>query len=350
MIAIKGVSKNWREFSLKNIDLEVRRGEYFVILGPTAAGKTLLLELIAGFYKPDHGEIRINDKNVTRMPPEKRGIGFVYQDYSLFPHLTVKENIEFGLKLKKMPKEDVENKLKEVMKMLGISHLSHRYPRTLSGGEQQRVAIARGIVIEPSIMLLDEPLSALDARTQIRLREELRRVHREAKLTTIHVTHDQTEAMALADRIGVMMDGEIVQTGTPEEIFHSPIDEGVAEFVGMENIIEGVVTSNENGVATIRINDHIIETISSAEVGSRVRICLRPENITIAPSKTQSSARNSFSGTIAQLVPLGATCRVEIDCGFPLISLVTKMSVEDLNLRVGKKVCASFKASSVHVF
>ncbi len=349
MIAIKGVSKNWREFSLKNIDLEVRKGEYFVILGPTAAGKTLLLELIAGFYKPDHGEIWVNDKNVTRMPPEKMGIGFVYQDYSLFPHLTVKENIEFGLKLKKMPKEDVEKKLKEVMKMLDISHLSHRYPRTLSGGEQQRVAIARGIVIEPSIMLLDEPLSALDTRTQIRLREELRRVHRGAKLTTIHVTHDQTEAMALADRIGVMMDGEIVQTGTPEEIFHSPIDEGVAEFVGVENIIEGIVESSEEGATTIRINDHIIEAISSAEAGSRVRICLRPESITIAPSKTTSSARNTFSGTITQLVPLGATYRVEIDCGFPLVALITKTSMEDLGLRAGKKVCTSFKASSVHV-
>ncbi|MDI6888074.1 MAG: tungstate ABC transporter ATP-binding protein WtpC [Methanocellales archaeon] len=350
MIEIKGLSKNWRGFSLKNVNLRVEKGEYFIILGPTAAGKTLLLELIAGFCEPNEGGIWINDKNVTRMTPEKRGTGFVYQDYSLFPHLTVKENIEFGLKIKGMPKSRIEEKSKEIMDILGISHLSHRRPRTLSGGEQQRVAIARGIVIEPSVMLLDEPLNALDARTQIQLRGELKKIHREAKLTTIHVTHDQTEAMVLADRIGVMMNGEIVQTGSPEEIFHFPLNERVAEFVGVENIIEGMVTSNEEGVATIRIDDHIMEAISSAKVGDRVRVCLRPESITIAPSKTLSSARNSFSGMITQLVPLGATCRIEIDCGFPLISLVTKTSAEDLGLRVGKGVCASFKASSVHVF
>jgi len=350
MIEIRGVSKRWKEFSLKDIGLEVKEGEYFVILGPTAAGKTLLLELIAGFYEPDKGEIWIDNKKVTWMAPEKRGVGVVYQDYSLFPHLTVKENIEFGLKVKGMPKSEMETKLKEVMNMLGISHLSHRYPRTLSGGEQQRVAIARGIIIEPSVMLLDEPLNALDARTQIHLRGELKKIHREAKLTTIHVTHDQTEAMVLADRIGVMMDGEIVQTGTPEEIFHFPLNERVAEFVGVENIIEGVVESNENGVAMIRIDDHAIEAISGVGTGSSVRICLRPESIIIAPSKTMSSARNSFSGTIAQLVPLGATCRIEIDCGFSLVALVTKTSAEDLDLRVGKDVCASFKASSVHVF
>jgi len=304
MIEIKNISKNWKEFSLKNINLKVGKGEYFVVLGPTAAGKTLLLELIAGFYEPDEGEIWIDNKKVTWMAPEKRGVGVVYQDYSLFPHLTVKENIEFGLKVKGAPKSEMETKSKEVMNMLGISRLSHRYPRTLSGGEQQRVAIARGIIIEPSIMLLDEPLNALDTRTQIHLRGELKKIHREAKLTTIHVTHDQTEAMMLAGRIGVMMDGEIVQTGTPEEIFHFPLNERVAEFVGVENIIEGVVESNKEGVAIIRIDDHVIEAISSAEAGSSVRICLRPESIIIAPSKTMSSARNSFPCTITQVVLL----------------------------------------------
>jgi len=350
MIEIKGLSKKWKGFSLKDINLRVEKEDYFVILGPTAAGKTLLLELIAGFCEPNEGEIWINDRNVTRVAPEKRGAGFVYQDYSLFPHLTVKENIEFGLRIKGVPKSRIEERSKEIMDVLGISHLSHRYPRTLSGGEQQRVAIARGIVIEPSVMLLDEPLNALDARTQIQLRGELKKIHRDAKLTTIHVTHDQTEAMVLADRIGVMMGGEVVQTGTPEEIFHFPLNEKVAEFVGVENIIEGVVESNENGVAGVRIDGHIMEAISSAKVGDRVRICLRPESVTIAPSKTPSSARNSFPGKITQIVPLGATCRIEIDCGFPLISLVTRTSAEDLGLRVGKEVCASFKASSVHVF
>jgi len=348
MIEIKDLSKNWREFSLEDINLTVDKGEYFVILGPTAAGKTLLLELIAGFYQPDSGEIWIDNKNVTGIPPEKRGIGFVYQDYSLFPHLTVKENIAFGLRIKNIPEEEVDRKTKEALDMLAISHLSNRYPGTLSGGEQQRVAIARAIVIGPCALLLDEPLSALDARTQILVRGEMKKIHKKSKLTTIHVTHDQTEAMVLADRIGVMMNGMMVQVGTPNEIFNQPRNEEVAEFVGMENIIEGRVKSNEGGLATIDVQGHRIEAISNCKRGD-VRVCIRPEDITISLSDRPTSARNTLHGRVVEITPHGPLMQLKIDCGFCLTALITKKSKEELGLETGKNVCASFKASAVHV-
>lgn len=232
MIRIRNLYKDWKEFALKNINLEIEQGEYFVILGPTGAGKTMLLETIAGFHIPDSGDVWIGGRDVTNLAPERRRVGFIYQDYSLFPHFTVEENIEFGLKLKKSASSDAnKNKTAEIMDWLGVSHLAHRYPTTLSGGEQQKVAIARAVAVEPSLLLLDEPLAALDRRTRDYLRVELKRVKEELDITMVHVTHDQTEAMVLGDRVAVMMNGQIRQVGTPFEIFNKPLDEAIADFV-----------------------------------------------------------------------------------------------------------------------
>ncbi|MDD2777348.1 MAG: tungstate ABC transporter ATP-binding protein WtpC [Methanocellales archaeon] len=350
MIEIRDLCKDWKEFSLKGITLDVKKGEYFVILGPTGAGKTLLLETVAGFHTPDKGDVWIEGLDVTLIPPEKRKIGFIYQDYALFPHLTVEQNIIFGLKLEKSSKSNTNRaRLQDIMDWLEISHLAHRYPDTLSGGEQQKVAIARAIAIEPQILLLDEPLSALDSRTRDYLRGELKRIKKEFDITMVHVTHDQTEAMFLADRIGVMMDGEIAQVGTSKEIFNEPINERVAEFVGVENIIEGVVESKEDGITIVSIKGHRIEAVSDHAVSDRVYVCLRPEDVTLAFSKKKSSARNSFKGTITQILPSGALTRVSVDCGFPIIALVTKRSLEDLGFMKGDEVYAKFKATSVHL-
>ena len=352
MIEIKDLSRDWKEFSLR-VDLHVKKGEYFVILGPTASGKTLLLELIAGFYYPDGGNITIDGRDVTDLPPEKRDVGFVYQDYSLFPHLNVEENIEFSLKLKKTPIDARRQKVEAIMELLGISHLAHRYSITLSGGEQQRVALARAVVAKPRTFLLDEPLSALDNRTQNMLRDELKRIHHEAGLTTIHVTHDQTEAMVLADRIGVMMGGIIVQVGTPEEVFSKPVSDEVASFVGVENILNGRIVSNTNDLATIDAGDgHMIDAVSDYAEGDMVRICLRPEDVTIAPDNDpsrKSSARNCFTGKVTRITPFGAMVRLEINCGFPLMVLITKRSANELGLGVGSGIVASFKATAVHL-
>lgn len=344
MIRIKDLSKDWKEFTLKNINLEVEKGEYFVILGPTGAGKTLLLETIAGFYFPDSGEIRIEGHDVTDLPPELRQIGFIYQDYSLFPHLNVEQNIQFGLKLRKT--QDTK-RVNEIMNWLKISHLAHRYPATLSGGEQQKVAIARAIAIEPSILLLDEPLSALDLRARDYLREELKRVKAEFGITMVHVTHDQTEAMILADRIAVMMNGEIEQVGTPYEIFNKPLNEEIGDFVGVENILHGVVQDNENGIAKIEVDMGANIFAVSEYYAGEVKVFLRPEDIILSVSRGDSSARNVMGGRITELQDMGPLTRVKLDT--KLVALITKQSRESLELRIGAEIYAAFKATSVHV-
>jgi len=383
VIELRGVSKRWREFSIKNINLEVKKGEYFVILGPTGAGKTLLLELIAGFHFPDEGRILIDGEDMTFSPPEERDIGFIYQDYMLFPHLTVEKNIAFGLRARQRgrfkrerregreKREEIERKVKEVLQMLGIEHLAKRRPATLSGGEQQKVAIARALAIEPRILLLDEPLSALDMRTKEQLRGDLRRLNRENGITMVHVTHDQTEAAMLADRIAVMMRGRIVQIGTPREIFSRPVSAEIAEFVGVENIFSGVVVRNEGGLAEIKIasagsagssglaGSAGSETFSGSETifavskygeGTAVNVFVRPEDIILAKSIQDfggsSSARNVIHCEIERITSMGALVRVRMQNG--LVALVTAHAVEELGLREGDEVFAIFKATAAH--
>jgi len=346
MITFEKVSHEWGDFSLKNVTFNINRGEYFVILGPTAAGKTLILETIAGFYIPREGNIFLNGRDTASIPPEKRNIGFVYQDYSLFPHMSVEENIAFGLKMRKLPKKDVESKVQSIMDSMHISYLKGRFPSTLSGGERQRVALARALVINPDILLLDEPLSALDSRTQESLREELRRIHKVQGTTTIHVTHNQDEALALADRIGVIMNGEIVQVDTPYKIFNKPVSEEIAVFVGVENIVRGRVVSSEEGVALVQVGSNHIRALSNIRAGE-VNVFIRPENVVLSRDKLESSARNSVIGKITDIIQFGAILRIYMDNG--LSALVTKQAIEELKLDVGEKVYASFKATGVHL-
>ncbi len=348
MIEIKALSRKWKSFALDSLDLTILDGEYFVILGPTGSGKTLLLELLAGFHRPDSGQILINGKDVTDLSPEKRNLAFVYQDYSLFPHMTVKKNIEFGLKMKKLK---APGKFREISEYLNISHLLERYPLNLSGGEQQRVSLARALVTDPEFLMLDEPLSALDPRTQDSAREVLLNVHRKGKLTVLHITHDQTEARIMADRIAVVMDGKLVQVGTPEEIFEKPANDRIADFVGFENVLKGRVFSSENGLIGIEAEGTVIEAAGELEVkvGDIVHAGMRPENIVLSKTVTQSSIRNSLKGTVIGVQSLGALVRVRVDCGFVLNALVTRQSAEEMELVPGVSVYAQFKASSIHV-
>ncbi len=235
MLKMVQMSKQLGDFHLADVSLEINDGEYFVVLGPTGTGKTVVLETIAGMYQPDQGSIIYNDQNLPDLYPEHRQIGFVYQDYALFPHLTVKENIIFGAKIKKFPIDEIQKKLDQMVEMLGIGHLLHRYPSTLSGGEQQRTALARALITSPKILLLDEPLSALDPRSKEVFQQELKRIHQRLKNITIHVTHDFNEAIFLADRIGIMHKGKLVQVGTPKEIFENPASDFVANFLGVEH-------------------------------------------------------------------------------------------------------------------
>lgn len=346
MIAFEQVSHEWGDFSLKNVSFNVNKSEYFVILGPTAAGKTLILETIAGFYIPRKGNIFLNGENSTYVSPEKRNVGFVYQDYSLFPHMRVEENIAFGLKMRKLPKREVGSKVESIMDSMRLSYLKDRFPSALSGGEQQRVALARALVMDPDILLLDEPLSALDPRTQESLREELKRIHKVRGTTTIHVTHNQDEALTLADRIGMIMDGEVIQVGTPYKVFNEPVSEEMAVFVGVENIVKGKIVSSEDGVVLVQVRDYDIHALSNLGEGE-INVFIRPENVVLSKDKLESSARNSIGGNITDITRFGATFRIYMDNG--LSALVTKQAIEELGLDVGKKVYASFKATGVHL-
>lgn len=348
MIRVKDISNNWGEFELKNVSLEVKQGEYFVILGPTGSGKTLLLELIVGLYIPNKGKIFIEGKDITYEVPEKRNLGFLYQDYSLFPHFSVRNNIEYGMKLRNMSKTEIDNKLKELSKMFKIQNLMHRDVTTLSGGEQQRVALARALATNPKVLLLDEPFSALDENTKANLISEMKELHRKEGITFIHVTHSQEEAMILADRIGIIMNGTIVQVGTPEEIFYKPKTKEIARFVKIENIWEGKVIEKRNEEIVIEIKGKKIVAISNHfKVGDEVRLIIRPEDVVIGKGNT--SARNVFKGVVSDVIKHGFYNIVRIDCGFQVEAAVTKQSIENLNIKEGKNINIFFKATSIQV-
>lgn len=348
MIRVKNISNNWGEFELKNVSLEVKQGEYFVILGPTGSGKTLLLELIVGLYIPNKGKIFIEGKDITYEVPEKRNLGFLYQDYSLFPHFSVRKNIEYGMKLRNMSKTEIENKLKELSKMFKIQNLMHRDVTTLSGGEQQRVALARALATNPKVLLLDEPFSALDENTKANLISEMKELHQKEGITFIHVTHSQEEAMILADRIGIIMNGTIAQIGTPEEIFYKPKTKEIARFVKIENIWEGKVIEKRNEEIIIEIKGKKIVAISNHfKVGDEVRLIIRPEDVVIGEGNT--SARNVFKGVVSDVIKHGFYNIVRIDCGFQVEAAVTKQSIENLNIKEGKNINIFFKATSIQV-
>jgi len=345
MISIRNVSRDWGdEFSLKNINLEVEEGEYFVLLGPTAAGKTLLLELVAGFYRPDHGEIWIGGVEATELPPEKRGVGFVYQDYALFPHLNVRKNVEFGLRLQ--GHFDPKNKAESLIETFGVGYLMERKPDTLSGGEQQRVAIARALAIDPRVLLLDEPLSALDQRTQERTRKDLKKIQQELGYTTLHVTHNQPEAIILADRIGVMMEGKLVQVGTSKEVFAHPVTREVAEFLGAENVLFGRIVSSEGGIAVVDLGEIEIEARSDLEEGS-VEVFIRPEDVILSRERISTSARNLLESEVVEVSCEGVLAKVFLENGIK--ALVTRRSLEEMEIGPESRVFATFKASAPHV-
>jgi molybdate transport system ATP-binding protein len=346
------------EFHLRQIDLDVAAGEYFVILGPTGAGKTVLLETVAGLHQPCKGHILMNGKDVTDVPPERRGIGFVYQDYALFPHLSVDGNIAFGLKLRRLDRGIVEGRVAEISRLLGIDHLLHRRPGTLSGGEAQRVALARALVVEPRLLLLDEPLSALDPGMREGLQRELARVHRELGTTTIHVTHDFEEAVALGDRISVVNEGRIVQVGPPEEIFRKPVSEFVARFVEARNIFRGEIRPGEDGYQVLCLDPSTssgrctveIAVVTDLVLTGPVHGSIRPEEIVISREPLHSSARNSFRGHVVDITDRGTVIYVTVHIPPDFTCVITRRSLEEMELREGLDVYIAFKASAVHVF
>ncbi|USS39987.1 tungstate ABC transporter ATP-binding protein WtpC [Thermococcus aggregans] len=344
MLRVEKVSKDWKEFKLRNISFEVKENEYFIILGPSGAGKTLLLEIIAGIFMPDSGRIFMDGEDITFLPPEKRNLAYIPQNYALFPHMKVYDNIAYGLKLRKIPKNEIDRKVKEIAETLEISHLLHRKPGTLSGGEAQRVAIARALVLEPRVILLDEPFANLDPQTRAKLIQEMKRWRKELNFTALHVTHSFEEAVSLGDRVGVMLNGTLIQTGEVREVFSKPKNEEVAKFLGFENIIEGVAEGR-----VLRANGISIEL--PVEVKGKVRIGIRPEDIVISSEPIKSSARNEFKARVLTVEDLGSLVRLTLEVGgIQLRAFITRSSLVEMGIEEGKDVYLSFKATAIHVF
>jgi tungstate transport system ATP-binding protein len=337
---------------LKNVNLRIDKGEVLALIGPTGAGKTTLLRLLDLIDTPSSGKIYFDGADTAESArlrlKMRRRMAFVLQKPVVF-NMSVHDNIAHGLRWRGVKRNRLNEKVNYILEVVGLSAEGKRNARTLSGGEVQRVAIARAIAIEPEVLLLDEPTANLDPVSSSRIEELITVIIRQYTTTIIIATHDMSQGQRLADRIGVLMNGEIHQIGSSRDVFTSPRNRMVAEFVGVENIIDGVIKSSEDSVVTIDIGGRFIEAISDYAVGEGVCACVRPEDVTLALSRISSSARNSFDGEISWIVSMGPLSRVEIDCGFPRVALVTKRSAEEMELQKGRKVYVAFKATGVHV-
>ncbi len=293
--------------AVDGVSLEVREGEFLTLLGPSACGKTTTLRLIAGFIAPSRGRVLIGGEDVTDLPPRKRNIGMVFQEYALFPHLTAAENIAFGLRERRASKAQIPARVRELLTLVRLAGVEHRFPAELSGGQQQRVALARALAYAPRVLLMDEPLGALDLKLRERMQIELHRIQRELRITTIYVTHDQEEAMSLSDRIAVMADGNLLQVGNPEELYSHPVTPFVAHFVGKINFLDGTVRRAEGRQCHIEVPGEGSIRVRMDEPfreGQVVQLALRPESVSI--SRTEEGAReNRIAGVVERRRFLG---------------------------------------------
>ncbi|GAB1579549.1 ABC transporter ATP-binding protein [Bordetella petrii] len=330
--------------AVADFSLEIADGELVAFLGPSGCGKTTTLRMIAGFIMPTAGTVRIGDTDVTALPVHRRGTGMVFQRYALFPHMTVAENVSFGLEMHKVPAAERDGRIRRVLDMVRMTELRDRYPRQLSGGQQQRVAIARALAIEPKVFLLDEPLSNLDAKLRLEVREEIRALQQRLGLTTIFVTHDQEEALAMADRMAIMHDGKVQQLGAPEELYAKPANLFVADFLGKMNFFRG----GPAGGGRFRTEQG--DEILAEGVGEGARhLGVRPERVCLA---RDAAAANALAGTIESTVYLGSMLevRVRLDSGEAISSRVVNGAARDVPLEQGARVHACFAPADCVLF
>ncbi len=315
-VRLENIGKRYGEqWVVRGVNLHIQAGDFFTFLGPSGCGKTTLLRMIAGFAIPDEGSIRLDDREVSRMPPWRRDIGMVFQNYALWPHLTVFENVAFGLRERKIPRDVVSKRVNQALEMVDLKGRESRRPSQLSGGQQQRVALARTLVIQPRVLLLDEPLSNLDAKLRVEMRLELLKLQRDLGLTTIYVTHDQEEALAMSTRIAVMNLGQVVQVDPPRVIYEQPIDNFVAAFVGRANLLEGSIHSRTETRLMIDIGDGNVIEVSDGDTfrtGDHVWLSLRPEAIELVPPGADKPSDNNLNGVVAAAAYQGAFVEYEI--------------------------------------
>jgi len=347
-IEVKNLVKTYGNvYALKNVDLNIADGEYFVLLGPSGGGKTTLLRSIGGFIRPDSGSVNIKGQNVDDLPPDRRPTSMVFQGFALFPHMNVSQNIGYGLKLKSIDKNIIENKVNKMTDLVGLKGLSNRMPHELSGGQQQRVQLARALILENDVLLLDEPLSALDAQLRKDMCIELKRLQKTVGISFVHVTHNQEEAMSVADRIAIIADGEMVEQGTPKEIYSNPKNKFTAEFIGEKNIFEGKIKDFNKTKVVVDIDNDNIEFANNnykVKKNQKVSLSIKSESIQIKKiSKTNSKIlNNQIVGKISEITFLGQFVRY-------LVVLNNKQEIqvrsyeEIVNLKVHDTVSLSWK-------
>jgi len=347
MIHIKGLKKVFKEFSLEIDELEIGRGDYIVLLGNSGSGKSVLLEIIAGLIKSDEGSIIMDGEDLNLLPIQKRPFGLVFQDQALFPHLTIAQNISYSIRRAGLGREEVRKRTMELAERMEVVDLLDRTPVSLSGGEKQRVALARTLAREPACLLLDEPLSALDAQLRKEIRAVLRLLNRQGN-TIIHVTHDFEEAISVATHIGVVEEGRIVQYGPSEEILRNPRSQFVASFTGIRNFFKvNLVKDERDGEVTAWTDDKVPIRLSTDKSSGNGFVILPSESIFLATEKTITSAANQFMGIIEDISPGRFGIEVQVNADIPLVVHITTSALKRLKFKTGQTVWASFKASSI---
>jgi len=348
MLEVKNLSVQRGSFFLEDICLDVQDGEYFILLGPTGAGKTVLLESIAGTYGISGGEVWIDGRNVTSLNLQQRRVGFAYQDYVLQRHLPVRDNISFGMTWRYKTRREIKEAVDQVIELLGLQNLLEKRPWSLSGGESQKICLARAIGIKPDLLLLDEPLGSVDLESREVTERQLKEMHNRLKLTTIHVTHDFEEAIALGDRIAVMIGGHIVQIGTPNEVFRHPNSEAVARFLMTRNIFEGEVQDGTGSQSAFCLDGEKLAVVTPLR-GKR-HASIRPEDISISKEPPDSDTVNSLPGIISRISDRGSVVYVRINVPPEITCLILHSSLKEMGLEEGQRVYVTFNASAVNIF
>jgi iron(III) transport system ATP-binding protein len=338
--------------AVNNINIKIEESEFFTILGPSGCGKTTTLRMIAGFYKPDKGKIYFNDKEVHKLPPEKRNTGMVFQNYALWPHMTVFKNVAFGLEMRKLPKEEIKSRVMTTLDLVNLEGFGDRTPDQLSGGQQQRVALARALVIEPDVLLLDEPLSNLDAKLRVEMRTEIKKLQKNLGITTIYVTHDQKEALAVSDRLAVMGMGKIEQVGKPLEIYTKPSNKFVASFIGLINLFNGIVSKIRKDDVLIRTNEGLnimAKSFERVKEGMKVLLAVRPEHVEVHSQDFGLSEGNIVNGIIESVEYLGDLARYGVKTRYQIINADQYSPSVEKSFKLGEKVIVYFGKEDVHL-
>ena len=344
MLVLKGLTKKFKDFfAVKELSLELNEGEFLTLLGPSGSGKTTTLKMVAGLETPTNGEIWVKGEDITFLPPNKRGLGMVFQNYALFPHMKVKDNIAFPLKMRKiLSKNEIDEKVSEILKLVQLSDYHDRYPSQLSGGQQQRIALARALVFEPPIVLMDEPLGALDKKLRMAMQLEIKKIQQHLKITTIYVTHDQEEALTLSDRIAIMNHGEIEQINTPKKIYEKPVNAFIADFIGESNFLPVEVVSKDDQSCVLKVKSSLGTTFSFEHSGimpkdtEDIKFVIRPEKVFIAK---KIAGDIKVKGVVSDVVYLGESIKyfVKVDDMYQFSAKHWIKGIEE-TLKVGDSV------------